>query len=66
MRKDFYVTGFQVLMLKIGEYYTNEKQCGLKLTIRHIQHNVLVNNLKQSVIGYNCCHCAIEHSVTNL
>jgi hypothetical protein len=53
-------------MLKIGVYYANEKQCALKLTIQHIQHNVLVNNLKQSVIGYNSCRCAIEHSVTSL
>jgi len=57
---------FEVLVLKIGVYYANEKQCVLKLTIQHIQRNVLVNNLKQPVIGYNSCHCTIEHSVTNL
>jgi hypothetical protein len=56
----------EVLMLKIGVYYANEKQCALKLAIQHIRHTVLVNNLKQPVIGYNSCHCAIEHSVTDL
>jgi len=38
---------FEFLVLKIGVYYANEKQCVLKLTIQHIQRNVLVNNLKQ-------------------
>jgi len=38
----------------------------LKLTIQHIQRNVLVKNLKKAVIGYNSWHCVIEHSVTNL